>query len=207
MPAFKPKFSGVARFRSEPKGLRLPWVRLVGLGLGLFMAVGVVYAYFTSQDVSADLVFKTGSLKIELVNPSQLEFVNLVPGEEQVVEYSVKNVGSMPVYLKGKFTGGWIDANLDNFNLRPIKLEYRLDSGDWQTLVSNGPALDVEYFYSNDNTETSLIELPTDQTVYWRATFKLANEVNDSYQNQEYKVQIHLVAKQVDDAAGWPEEY
>ncbi len=180
---------------------------MVVLGLGLFMAVGVVYAYFTSQDVSADLVFKTGSLKIELVDPNQLEFVNLVPGEERVVEYSVKNAGSMPVYLKGKFTGGWTDSDLDSFNLRPIKLEYRLDSGDWQTLVSNGPAIDVEYFYSTDNTETSLIELPTNQTVYWRATFKLASEVNDSYQNQEYKAQIHLAAKQVDDEAGWPNEY
>ncbi len=183
------------------------WLKIV-LPLGLFfILVGIVYAYFTSQDVSADLVFKTGSLKIDLVDPSQLEFSNLKPGDEQVVEYSVKNTGSMPIYLKGKFTGGFVDEGLDNTKLAPVELKYRLNDGDWQTLVTDGPVLNAEYFYSHDDTAENLVALEPDQTLNWQVKFKFAPDVDDSFQNQEYKVKLHFAARQVKEGASFPETY
>ena len=183
------------------------WLKVALILVSFFVVVGVTYAYFTSQGVSAELVFQTGSLKIDLTDPTQLSFSNLKPGDEQLVEYSVKNTGTMSVYLKGKFTGGWQEAGLDNSKLQPTKLEYQLNGGDWVMLVNDGLAIDEEYFYSSTDNEATLIELPVNAVVYWRATFRLASEVGDNYQNQEYKTQIHLTAKQIKDEAGWSESY
>ena len=194
--------------RKKLSYLKLPrWVKLT-LPLGLFfILVGIVYAYFTSQDVSADLVFKTGSLKIELVDPTQLEFSHLKPGDEQVIEYSVKNTGSMPVYLKGKFTGGFMDEGLDDAKLAPVELKYRLGNGQWQTLVTDGPGLNTEYFYSSDNTESKLISLEPDQILNWQVKFRFAEDVDDNYQSQEYKVRLHFAARQTKEGASFPETY
>ena len=66
------------------------WLRPVAIIASLFVVAGIAYAYFTSQAVSANLVFQTGSLKVELTDPSQLEFSNLKPGDEQIVEFATK---------------------------------------------------------------------------------------------------------------------
>jgi len=174
---------------------------------GLVFIVGVAYAYFTSQDVSADLVFKTGSLKINLIDPAQLDFSNLMPGDKRTVDYSVKNTGTVPVNLKGKFSGAWSDETLDNSKLAPVKLEYQADDGNWVSLVENGPSYETEYFYANENNQSQLFELAPEATVNWRVTFQLAEDVADEYQNQEFKVKLHMAAKQTQAEATWPESY
>ncbi len=187
--------------------LRQRWLHTILLIISFSIVAGVTYAYFSAKAVSANLAFHTGSLKIVLTDPSQLSFADLKPGDKQTVDFSLKNSGNLPVYLKGKFAGGWLEGGLDNAKLQPTKLEYQLGDGQWVTLVSDGPALNSDFFYSQGNDATHLLQLASNQEIHWRATFQLAQDVNDDYQNQAYKVQIHFAAKQTNGVNGWPDEY
>jgi len=202
------KLNGVGLiFKGVGQKLGWRWLEVILLAVSFSIVVGITYAYFTSKALSADLVFHTGSLKMDLTDPTQLSFANLKPGDKQVIDFSVKNSGSLPIYLKGKFSGGWLEGSLDNTKLTPIKLEYQVAGSEWVTLMNNGPVLNEDFFYSHDNDSSHLIELASNQEIHWRATFQLAQDVNDSYQNQQYKTQIHFAAKQIDDESTWPSEY
>src|SRR5690606_3099547 len=90
----------------------------------LSLVGGATYAFFTAQAVSTNNTFTTGNVEISITehNSSEL-FLNEVlatdwaPGEETLVEFDVRNDGSLPVFLRLAGLGTWNNSELDQLDV------------------------------------------------------------------------------------------
>jgi predicted ribosomally synthesized peptide with SipW-like signal peptide len=163
-------------------------------------------AYFTSQDVSPENVFTSGSLSVAISQGDVLAIENWHPGMKQDLEFEVTNTGTMPIYMKGYFGGQWGNIELDPLLFEITALERKV-ADTWIQVVSEGLHVGEEFFLSSDGTENSLLSLEPGEVVTFRARTKLSETTGDEYQNEVFSVSLHVAAKQMVDSASWPSEY
>lgn len=71
------------------------------LGIVAVASIGATIAYFTGGAQSADNVFTTGSLAVNIDQASPLSVSDVLPGEKYPIVFTVTNTGENAVFVKG----------------------------------------------------------------------------------------------------------
>jgi hypothetical protein len=186
--------------------MRAPKRSLFGfIFLFFIFVVGLAVAYFSSTARSNDYTFATGSLAIEIIE-GDLTFANVSPGQSEELVFSVKNIGSSPVYLKGVFDGSWDQPELLSNLFEITQLSYQ-ESGSWVEMIYQPYQLGEEFFFSDNNSWWNLIALEGGETRNLRLVLNFSSEAGNEYQNSLFTGEIRLAARQVDEGAEWPSLY
>lgn len=182
---------------------------VLSIGTAGALLVGATFAFFTDTDNSTGNTLSTGTLEIDIVDqnssdPFQAESLvtNWQPGEEKLVNFDVKNIGTLPVNLRGFASGTWNDAGLDSENrVKVVKVE-RYDGG-WQTLMTNAAGITGYFYDSSDGTSGgTLFDLAPGSRSQFQLTVKLDENAGNNFQNKTFTASLQVEAKQLN-APGW----
>lgn len=124
------------------------------LALSMFVLIlmsgavaGGVIAYFTQTRSTPTNTFDNGTVLIsanETLIPTPVGFINLIPGSVQEAEYTVRNTGSLAIYLRVGFLGSWepvMPSNGQHTNTATVHAEYLLpNSEDRGTIMKSDSA-------------------------------------------------------------------
>lgn len=170
----------------------LAMIGILAFGAGLGS-----YAWFTSEAVSSDNVFQTGTLKIgdEIDNgegrivATQIGFDNIYPVWQQTFPVTVENNGSL------------------DFKYGIEKIE--LKAGGSDLLYSGAYGLEVsfngeDFIDVNDVDFEYLGQIAAGGSGSFNATFRLPQDADDTYQGQNATLIINFYATQVENNEIWP---
>ena len=105
-------------------------IMMLALTVSVALIVGATMAWFTAEDETKDAVFKTGTVEIKAKGAKPLSdkgIKNVNPGDCYILEYNIKNTGSMQIDLRAIFNLKWLskegfkDLSLDNIFVIPHK--------------------------------------------------------------------------------------
>jgi hypothetical protein len=163
-------------------------------------------AFFNASAESLDNIFVSGTLDLSVDQDSILSINNWKPGEEHTMNFQIKNIGTLPVHIKGYLAGNWSNQDLDSslFELSALKV---LVNGVWQEFNTSSLGLNSEFFISNTFTDENLISIQPNEDIEVQITVKLAENVGDEYQNQTFNSSLHIAGKQVAENVSWPTTY
>lgn len=147
----------------------------------IIMLSGLTMSYFFGKSNDVLIPFTTGILEMEITNlPEDTD--NWIPGKDNAkeLEWTFKNVGSQPAWLRVKVEGKW-----DNVDLADIaQCEHITEGWDWDN--DNG-----FYVYKNsiNSNETANIKFLSwlDMDI---------NNYNELYNSAKYTITMTLEASQ-----------
>lgn len=95
----------------------------------IIMLSGLTMSYFHDKSNKVQIPFTTGILKMEIDFPENQE--DWKPGEDNAIplEWSFKNVGSMPATLRVKLDGVWGNETLNN---EAVNWEIAKNDSEWK---------------------------------------------------------------------------
>jgi predicted ribosomally synthesized peptide with SipW-like signal peptide len=189
--------------QAQAKKIRKP---LLILSLFVVLAISSTTAYFTSFSESEENIFTSGNLNIEVTQDSVLSVQDWAPGSQELLEFSIVNIGSMAEHVKGYLGGTWSNETLDPSVFEIKQLERKV-SDVWVVVDSDGLTLSEEFYLSADGTEATLLELNPNEKEDFRVTIGLSEETGDEYQNETFSMSLHVAAKQVYLGSEWPATY
>ncbi len=121
------------------------------------LVVGATFAYFSDTETSTANVFATGTLLLDITDQNSNDpFVsenlgtNWQPGEERLVNFDVKNTGTLPINIRGFATGTWGSASLDTQNLVKVTQVARWNGATFAPIITNLAGI-TGYFYDTNN--------------------------------------------------------
>lgn len=159
-----------------------------------------------AQGSSLENVFASGTLQVDVVQDTVLSVSNWKPGEKHLIEFNVKNTGTMPVFVKGYLAGKWGSPVLDSNMFEILSVKAMLNNA-WVELVQNGFHIGSEFYVSQNGTINNLFQLQPEQILPIIVTVRLSQDAPDEYQNQTFTTSLHIAGKQVDEDTSWPETY
>ena len=169
----------------------------------LVLSVGVTSAYFTDQKSGSPNIFSTGTVTVMIGPHVVTGGSEFVPGSEYEIEFYVTNIGTLPVEVKGYFSGEWSNQELDPGAISFNDFE-ALVEGNWMPIASSlQPNEEIEF--SDSYTGSNVLE--QDEMKPYRVKMKLAETAGNEYQYETFTSNIHIAAKQIADGADWPAEY
>ena len=176
----------------------------ISIVASLTLMAGATYAFFTSQANSTGNVFNAGTLTVNILDQNaESAFVNETlasgwkPGDQTLVNFDVKNTGSVPVNFSGFATGTWGVPALDALNkVRVIKVE-RWNGASWDTLASNPLGIMGTFYYTSDGTTggTAFAVNPGDKAQL-QLTVEFDPTADNQFQGATFTSQIQVNAKQ-----------
>ncbi|MDP2593684.1 MAG: TasA family protein [bacterium] len=186
---------------------------IVGIGSILFvtaLVVGTTGAYFTDSKTTGENRFSAGTLSIGVEQTMQgsLPVIvnNWAPGESALVQYSVKNTGSLPVHIRSSYTGAWNfsgDKNL--FKVLSVE-KFNENNSTWSVLMQNssGISQNSPVFLSQSGTDSGLTVLSPGQTLNMRLNVLFDPSAGNEYQGKQFSALVAVDAKQTTEGATWP---
>lgn len=176
----------------------------ISIVASLALMAGATFAFFTSQANSTGNVFNAGTLAVNVLDQNQdTVFASetlasgWVPGDQTLVNFDVKNTGTVPVNFSGFAAGTWGNPTLDALNkVRVIKVE-RWNGSGWETLVSNPLGITGNFYYTSDGTTigTPFVLNPGDRAQL-QITVEFDPTADDQFQGATFTSQIQVNAKQ-----------
>lgn len=179
---------------------------LLVLTIVSILAITVSKAYFSAQAESADNIYVSGTLELVVTQDSMLTVNNWRPGDENTLEFTLENTGSLPVSIKGYFDGEWQTPGLDSGLFEIISAEVLVDDV-WSQLANETLYVGQEFFVSANGMPDTIFVIQPQQQVEFLVTTRLSVATPDEYQNQEFVTSLHLAGKQVVEGSDWPAEY
>jgi predicted ribosomally synthesized peptide with SipW-like signal peptide len=185
-------------------------VSLVTMGAAAALLVGATFAYFSAKDTSTGNTFGTGILKISITGQNsdsgfqnQSLGTNWQPGETRLVNFDVKNTGSLPVNLRGFATGTWGYTSLDSQNMVKVTKVEAWNGAGWTTLVDSAPGITGYFYYSPNGTDASLYEVAAGGRAQLQLSVTLDSSAGDGFQGQTFTATLQVEGKQTN-ATTWP---
>jgi len=184
---------------------------LATIGAASALLIGATFAFFSDTETSEDNTFSAGTLEIDILDQnadtpfeSEALVTNWAPGDQNFVNFDIKNVGSLPINLRGFAAGTWGSSELDGQNMVYVTKVERWNGASWETLATGSPAITGYFYYSPDGTNTSLFEVSADTRAQLRLTVKFDENAGDDFQGATFTSSIQVEAKQVNDTTTWP---
>lgn len=170
----------------------------------LVLSVGVTSAYFTSKTKGADNVFSTGTVAVTLDTEEVVQGEGFFPGSEHRIGFEVENTGTLPVELKGYFSGEWDDGQLDT-DVIYFRNPEALINFNWKAVKEGTLAPGEEIELKDSLTNSS--RLNPGEKRQFQVTLVFDRDAGDEYQGAEFTSAIHIAAKQIAPGADWPAQY
>ena len=170
------------------------------------LAVGGVFAYFTSQTSVTLGSIQAAQLSVSASASEAFAGDQWLPGEEKTATWSITNTGTTPVFVKGYLNGTWAAPELDSAVVSVVRIE-RLSDGNWVLMQNELQALGAEFFHSPTGEDAGLLALAPAETAQYRVTAMLDSGAGDEYQLQNFVAELHVAARQITDGATWPIMY
>lgn len=180
--------------------------RIVGSALTIGTAgallVGATFAFFSATDTSTNNVLSTGTMSLDITDQNaDTAFVNenlgtnWQPGETRLVNFDVKNTGSLPMNIRGFATGTWSDSGLDSQNKVSVTKVERWNGASWETLAT-GPVTGY-FYYSSDGTSTgTLFDVAGGDRAQLQVSVKLDETAGNDFQGKTFTTTLQAEAKQ-----------
>lgn len=176
------------------------------------LMTGATYAYFTDTQTSTNNAFAAGTLNVSITDQNaDTGFINeslatnWQPGEERLVNFDVKNTGSLPVQLRGFATGAWSDAALDAQNAVKVTKVERWNGSAWEIVAANPSGLTGFFYYSNDGTDTgTFVNVASSSRAQFQLTVKLDSTAGNDFQGETFTSALTIQARQTTAGATWP---
>lgn len=179
--------------------------RIVGsvatIGAAGALLIGATFAYFSATDTSTGNTLSTGTLTVNITDQNadtdfQSESLgsNWQPGEEKLVNFDVKNTGSLPVNLRGFATGTWGNSSLDSQNKVYVTKVERWNGASWETLASG--VITGYFYYSPNGTNAALFTVNGGDRAQLQLTVKLDETAGNDFQGQTFTATLQAEAKQ-----------
>ncbi len=170
----------------------------------LVLSIGVTSAYFTSRATANPIVFPSGTVDIIVTQQVADGDDDLWPGSSHIFEFIVQNTGTLPVNLKGYFSGEWSNPELstDAISFSDFRV---LSGGNWHPMPVGGLMIGQETELIDTFTGSNV--LASGEHKVYRITMGLDETAGDEYQGEHLTLGLHVAAKQINDGADWPAEY
>jgi hypothetical protein len=111
---------------------------------------GGVIAFMSDMSSTPVNTFDSGTVLInanETLVPSSIILEGMVPGTTQSAIYTVKNIGTTSIYLRGSFTGSWepiTEQNGKHTNTATVTAEYTLPNSEDKGTITKS---DTAHYY------------------------------------------------------------
>lgn len=178
-------------------------ISLMGIAVALSMAGGAAFAYFSETAQSTGNTLTTGSLDISITDQNaDTEFTgesivsNWAPGQEALVNFDVKNVGTIPVNFRGSASGTWGNPALDVQNMVKVTKVERWNGAAWETIAANNSGITGDIYYSPTGTNTALFELAPNERAQLQLTVVLDETAGNDFQTETFTATLGVDAKQ-----------
>lgn len=183
---------------------------LMSIAGAFAIAGGATFAYFTDNAVSTGNTFATGKLDISLLNHNAESAFNgeaiitgWQPGETAEVTFDVKNVGTLPVHIRGAAGGTWGDNSLDSKNVVKVVRVERWNGSAWETLRSNSNGIEGDFYYSPNGGNSNHFEVNPNTRAHLRLSVRLDGSAGNEFQNKTFTSTLQVEAKQTTNGATW----
>ena len=166
---------------------------------------GATFAFFSDNETSSNNAFSAGSLEISLTDQNaDSAFVNeniisnWAPGQEALVNFDVKNTGTLPLHLKGAASGTWGNPALDGQNMvRVIEVE-RWNGSGWETIVSNSSGILGDFYYTDTGTSAgNYFVVAPDERAQFQLTVLFDEDAGNDFETGVFTSSLSVDAKQV----------
>jgi len=171
----------------------------------LVLLSGATLAYFTANASSEGNTFAAGEMNIDIRDQNlNTAFVNELlatgwqPGDETLVEFDVRNRGTLPINLSGLATGTWGQSELDSQDkVKVVKVE-RWNGSSWETLKNDSGGISgVFYYTSNGNPGGTQFAVAPGERAQLRLTVKFVETAGNDFQGKTFTATIQIAGKQV----------
>lgn len=181
-------------------------IMLSGISIvaALSLMAGGTFAFFTSQANSTGNSLTAGSVTVSVVDQNQdSAFVNealasnWAPGDQTLVNFDVKNSGTLPVNLSGFAAGTWNNPTLDSLNkVKVVKVE-RYNGIGWETILNIPTGITGNFYYTSDGTTGGIpyVVNPGDRAQL-QLTVEFDSTADDQFEGAIFTSQIQVNAKQ-----------
>jgi len=171
------------------------------------LVIGATFAFFSDTETSTGNTLGTGTLTIDILDQnadsdfgSETLGTNWQPGEERLVNFDVKNTGSLPINLRGFATGSWNFSPSAGDKVSVTKVE-AWNGSSWSTLAT-GPVTGY-FYYSPDGTNNSLYEVAAGDRAQLQLTVELDSSAGDEFQGRTFTATLQAEGKQTNDSTSW----
>lgn len=170
------------------------------------LAITATKAFFSAQADSPDNIFISGTLELAIAQDSALSVNSWKPGDENTMEFTLQNTGSLPVFVKGYLDGEWQGEGLDSSLFEITSVEVFVDDV-WAQLANETLHTGEEFFVSANGMQDTIFVIQPQQQVDFIVATRLSESTPDEYQNQQFIARLHLAGKQVVQGSDWPAQY
>src|SRR3989344_2122501 len=184
---------------------------LLSIASALVIVGGATFAFFSDTKTSTENTFAAGTLEVSITDQnadtlfeSEAIVSNWAPGDQSFVNFDVKNVGTLPVNLRGFATGTWGDSGLDSQNMVKVIQVERWDGSNWVNILSNSSGITGYFYWSPDGTNTALYTVDSGDRAQLRLTVEFDTNAGDDFQGQTFTASLQAEAKQTNDTVSWP---
>lgn len=182
---------------------------LVTAGAAAALLIGATFAYFSAKDTSTGNTLGTGTLTIDILDQnadtdfaSEALGTNWQPGETRLVNFDVKNTGTLPVNLRGFATGTWGYTSLDNQNMVKVTKVEAWNGSDWTTLLSSS-GITGYFYYSPNGSNASLYEVAAGGRAQLQLSVTLDPLAGNDFQTKTFTATLQAEGKQINDITSW----
>ena len=183
---------------------------LLSIASALVIVGGATFAFFSDTKTSTENTFAAGTLEVSITDQnadtlfeSEAIVSNWAPGDQSFVNFDVKNVGSLPVNLRGFATGTWGDSGLDSQNMVKVIQVERWDGSNWVNILSNSSGITGYFYWSPNGTNTALYTVTSGDRAQLRLTVEFDTNAGNDFQNQTFTSSLQVEAKQTNDNTSW----
>lgn len=184
-------------------------ISLASIAAAGALVVGGTFAFFSATDTSTNNTLATGTLNLKITDQNaDTEFQDVIlgtnwqPGEERLVNFDVKNTGSLPINIRGFATGTWGFPELDSQNKVSVTKVEAWNGSGWSTLGA-GPFTGY-FYYSGDGTNNSLYVVNGGDKAQLQLSVKLAGDASNLFQGKTFTTTLQAEGKQTNDNVSWP---
>lgn len=181
---------------------------VLSIGAAGALLVGATFAFFSATDTSTGNTLTTGNLTLNIQDQNlDSDFqdetlgTNWQPGEERLVNFDVKNTGSLPMNIRGFATGSWNFSPSAGDKVTVTKVE-AWNGSSWSTLAT-GPVTGY-FYYSPTGTNTGLYIVNGGDKAQIQITVKLDESAGDEFQGKTFTAALQAEGKQTNDTTTWP---
>lgn len=192
-------------------------VSLVAIGVAAAIGIGGTIAYFTAQTTSGENTFTAGTMKMDVLSQNtdaalDFDLTNWAPGDKTLVNFDVKNTGTLPMNIRGFANGAWYDGETvitpapTTGGAYVSKIEY-WDGVAWKEMDRASSGLKGEFYYSPDGTDSGNFTVAPGGRAQIQLTVKFDKSSGNEYQGKIFKATITTQAKQTNaswDGWTWP---
>jgi predicted ribosomally synthesized peptide with SipW-like signal peptide len=187
-------------------------IMLSGISIvaALSLMAGATFAYFTNQANSSGNVLGAGTLTVSVVDQNQdTAFTsetlasNWAPGDQTIVDFDVKNTGTLPVKLYGNASGTWGVPTLDSQNMVKVTKVERFNGSSWVTILNAPGGITGNFYYTDDGLSTGTVfSVASGERAQLRLTVELSSTAGNDFQGQVFTTSIQVNASQAN-IPGW----